>query len=227
MGIPLVVDAAQVCGVYPVDAKSLGLAALAFTGHKSLLGAQGTGGLVVTAELGARIRPLRRGGTGTESHSELHPESLPQRLEAGTMNCHGLAGLHAGATFLLEHGVARIRAREMALWSRLREGLRDMSHVRVYGPDRQDQSVGIVSVTVDGMEPTDVGVLLDIRYGVLTRTGLHCAPGSHQAIGTMPTGTIRLSIGYSTTEADIDQALHALGHVRERSSGGTPPSHGA
>jgi cysteine desulfurase / selenocysteine lyase len=214
--IPLVVDAAQICGAHPVDAKGLGIAALAFTGHKSLLGPQGTGGLVVDPEIAKRIRPLRRGGSGTQSHLEAHPEALPERFEAGTLNGHGLAGLRAAVAYLLERGVAAIRAQEMALWRRFRDGLRDMSHVRAYGPDQAHQAVGIVSVTVDGMEPTDVGVLLDVRYGVLTRTGLHCAPGAHQAIGTLPTGTVRLSIGFSTTEADIDQALDALAHVRER-----------
>jgi cysteine desulfurase family protein len=216
LGVPLVIDAAQVCGVYPIDLRTMGLVALAFTGHKSLLGAQGTGGLAVAPELAPRIRPLRRGGSGTVSHSEIHPEFLPDRFEAGTLNCHGLSGLYAGVTYLLNHGVDAIRKHEMRLWRRLRDGLMDIGHVRTYGPDEVDAAVSIVSLTVDGMEPTDVGFILDMRSGVLCRTGLHCAPGAHEAIGTLPTGTVRLSIGFSTTEGEIDATLHALSHVRER-----------
>ncbi len=216
LAVPLVIDAAQVCGAYPFDMRTTGFAALAFTGHKSLLGAQGTGGLVVDPEMAPRIRALRRGGSGTVSHSEVHPEFLPDRFEAGTLNGHGLAGLYAGAGYLLEHGVESIRKHEMHLWRRLRDGLRDIGHVKVYGPDDAERAVSIVSVTVEGMEPTDVGFILDMRSGVLARTGLHCAPGAHEAIGTLPTGTTRLSIGFSTTEADIDCALDALAHVRER-----------
>lgn len=216
MGVPLVIDAAQVCGVYPIDMRRMGFAALAFTGHKSLLGAQGTGGLVVDPEIAARVRPLRRGGSGTVSHSEIHPEFLPDRFEAGTLNCHGLSGLYAGVSYLLEHGVETIRGHEMRLWRRFRDGLKDIGHVKAYGPDDAAQAVSIVSVTVDGMEPTDVGFILDMRAGILTRTGLHCAPGAHEAIGTLPTGTTRFSIGFATTEADIDAALGALATVRER-----------
>jgi cysteine desulfurase family protein len=214
--IPLVVDGAQICGSYPVNFKALGIAALAFTGHKSLLGPQGTGGLVVDPEIAPLIQPLKRGGSGSVSHSESQPESLPDKFEAGTINCHGLSGLHAGATFLLEHDVASVREHEMALWRRFRDGLRDIGHVRVYGPDEADRSVSIVSVTVEGMQPTDIGFLLDMRYGILTRTGLHCAPGAHAAIGTLPTGTTRFAMGFANSSADVDSALHALAHVHER-----------
>ena len=216
LNIPLVVDGAQICGSYPVDFKVLGAAALAFTGHKSLLGPQGTGGLVVDPEIAPRMRPFKRGGSGSVSHSETQPENLPDKFEAGTMNCHGLCGLYAGATFLLEHDVASVREHEMALWRRFRDGLRDIGHVRVYGPDEADRSVSIVSVTVQGMEPTDVGFLLDMRYGILTRTGLHCAPGAHAAIGTLPTGTTRFAMGFANTSADVDNVLYALAHIRER-----------
>ena len=212
----MIVDGAQICGSYPVDFRSLGAAALAFTGHKSLLGPQGTGGLVVDPEFAPRMQPFKRGGSGSVSHSEAQPENLPDKFEAGTMNCHGLCGLYAGATFLLEHQVASVRAHEMALWRRFRDGLRDMSHVHVYGPDETERSVSIVSLTVDGMQPTDIGFLLDMRHGILTRTGLHCAPGAHAAIGTLPTGTTRFAMGFANSTADVDTALHALAHIRER-----------
>ena len=214
--IPLVVDGAQICGSYPVDFKALGAAALAFTGHKSLLGPQGTGGLVVDPEIAPRMQPFKRGGSGTVSHSEAQPENLPDKFEAGTINCHGLSGLYAGATFLLEHDVASVRAHEMALWRQFRDGLRGIGHVRVYGPDEAERSVSIVSVTIDGMQPTDIGFLLDMRYGILTRTGLHCAPGAHAAIGTLPTGTTRFAMGFANSGADVDAAVHALAHIRER-----------
>ena len=214
--IPMVVDGAQICGSYPVDFKSLGASALAFTGHKSLLGPQGTGGLMVDPEFAPRMQPFKRGGSGSVSHSEAQPENLPDKFEAGTMNCHGLCGLYAGATYLLEHDVASIRAHEMALWCRFRDGLRDMSHVQVYGPPEPEHAVSIVSLTVDGMQPTDIGFLLDMRHGILTRTGLHCAPGAHAAIGTLPTGTTRFAMGFANSTADVDAALYALAHIRER-----------
>jgi cysteine desulfurase / selenocysteine lyase len=215
-GIPLVVDGAQVCGCYPVDFKSLGATALAFTGHKSLLGPQGTGGLLVDPSATTRIAPLKVGGSGSVSHSEAHPEDLPDRFESGTLNCHGLSGLRAGVGFLLDQGLDVVRAHEMKLWTRFRDGLSQIGHVRRYGPEDPDQSVSIVSVTVAGMQPTDVGFLLDMEYGILTRTGLHCAPGAHAAIGTLPTGTIRFAMGFATTAAEVDAALDALAYIRER-----------
>jgi len=214
--VALVVDGAQVCGCYPVDFKSLGASVLVFTGHKSLLGPQGTGGLVVNPAAVSQIRPLKVGGSGSVSHSEAHPENLPDRFESGTLNCHGLSGLRAGVGFLLDQGLASVREHEMRLWKRFRDGLREVRHVRVFGPDEPGQSVSIVSVTVDGMQPTDVGFLLDMEYGILTRTGLHCAPGAHAAIGTLPTGTIRFAMGFATTELEIDAAIDALGRIRER-----------
>ena len=215
--IAMVVDGAQICGSYPVDFKSLGASALAFTGHKSLLGPQGTGGLVVDPEIAPRMQPFKRGGSGSVSHSEAQPEGLPDKFEAGTMNCHGLSGLHAGVSFLLEQDVATVRGHEMGLWRQFRDGLRDIGHIRVYGPDEADRAVSIISVTVEGMEPTDVGFLLDMRHGILTRTGLHCAPGAHAAIGTLPTGTTRFAMGFANSKADVDLALYALAHIRERS----------
>jgi cysteine desulfurase family protein len=214
--VPFVVDGAQICGSYPVDFQSLGAAAMAFTGHKSLLGPQGTGGLVVNPEIAPHMQPFKRGGSGSVSHSEAQPESLPDKFEAGTINCHGLCGLNAGATFLLEHDVASVRAHEMALWRQFRDGLHDIRHVHVYGPDEIEHAVSIVSVTVDEMEPTDVGFLLDMRYGILTRTGLHCAPGAHAAIGTLPTGTTRFAMGFANSKAEVEIVLNALAHIRER-----------
>jgi selenocysteine lyase/cysteine desulfurase len=189
---------------------------MAFTGHKSLLGPQGTGGLVVNPEIAPHMQPFKRGGSGSVSHSEAQPESLPDKFEAGTINCHGLCGLNAGATFLLEHDVASVRAHEMALWRQFRDGLHDIRHVHVYGPDEIEHAVSIVSVTVDEMEPTDVGFLLDMRYGILTRTGLHCAPGAHAAIGTLPTGTTRFAMGFANSKAEVEIVLNALAHIRER-----------
>ena len=210
LGKPLVLDAAQAAGALELDMRLLPNVALVFTGHKGLLGPQGTGGFVVDPGIAGRIRPLKRGGTGTASGSSFHPEELPEKFESGTLNGHGLAGLGAGVEFLLAEGVGAIRYREMRLWQKLRAGLLDLPHVKVYGSAYTQDSVALVSCTVDGASPADVGVLLSAKYDIAVRTGLHCAPCAHETIGTLPNGTIRLSLGSFTTEDDIDMALAAL-----------------
>jgi selenocysteine lyase/cysteine desulfurase len=183
---------------------------LAFTGHKSLLGPQGTGGFLIDPEVAPRMRPLRFGGTGVYAELEDQPDCLPEKFESGTLNGHGLAGLEAGARFLLDRGVRAVREHEMGLWQRLREGLGRLPRVRLLGPADRDRSVGIVSLVVDGMQPTDVGFLLDARFGIMTRTGLHCSPAAHRTIGTLPAGTIRFSLGWSSTTAEVDYTVDAF-----------------
>jgi cysteine desulfurase family protein len=218
--VPLVVDAAQTAGAYPFNMLELGVSAIAFTGHKSLLGPQGTGGLIVDPEGCSIIQPLKRGGTGSRSESEHQPDFLPDRFESGTLNGHGIAGLGAGAQYLLSHGVSEVRKHEMSLWRRFREGLREMPHIKVYGPEDADRSVGIISLTVEGMEPTDIGFLLDVRHGIMTRTGLHCAPLAHQTLGTAPFGTVRFSLGFANTSHEVDLALDGLARIREKAHQG-------
>ncbi len=214
-GVPLVLDGAQAAGALPVDLGRLPNSALAFTGHKGLMGPQGTGGLVVDPALGARMRPLKRGSTGTPSDSSDQPETLPEKFESGTANGHGIAGLGAGIEYVTRWGVETIRAHEMRLWSLFREGLSELPHVRVLGPDKEEESVAILSLTVDGMAPVDVGTVLDVREGVTTQAGLHCAPLAHETIGTMPLGTVRFSFGPGNTETDVEAALAAVAGVRK------------
>lgn len=207
-GAVLLVDAAQTAGVLPIDVVEMGIDLLAFPGHKGLLGPTGTGGLYVSPEV--RLAPLRQGGTGTRSEEERQPEELPEALEAGTVNTVGIAGLGAALRVLQELGLARVQAHEAALATRLLTGLRDIPGVRVHGTGDPRRQLAVVSITVDGWEPVDLGAALDSTFGIAVRPGLHCAPIAHRTLGTFPHGTVRLSPGISTTEEEIDQALAAL-----------------
>lgn len=214
-GVPLILDASQAAGALPIDLRRFPNTALAFTGHKGLMGPQGTGGLVVDPALAARMRPLKCGCTRTLSESSLQPETLPERFESGTLNSHGIAGLGAGIEYVTRQGVKTIRTHEMRLWSHCRDGLCTLPHIRVIGPQKEEESVAIISAVVDGMAPTDVGVLLDVRDGIVTRTGLHCAPLAHKTIGTMPHGTVRFSFGPDNTERDVEAVLAAMATVQQ------------
>ena len=207
-GAVLLVDAAQTAGVLPIDVVEMGIDLLAFPGHKGLLGPTGTGGLYVSPEV--RLAPLRQGGTGTRSEEERQPEELPEALEAGTVNTVGIAGLGAALRVLQGLGLAHVQAHEAALATRLLAGLRDIPGVRVHGTGDPRRQVAVVSITVDGWEPVDLGAALDSTFGIAVRPGLHCAPIAHRTLGTFPHGTVRLSPGISTTEEEIDQALAAL-----------------
>jgi len=207
-GAAFLLDAAQTAGVLPIDVRALGVDLLAFPGHKGLLGPTGTGGLYVAP--GVRLTPLRQGGTGTRSEDERHPEEMPQVLEAGTPNTVGIAGLGAAVAYLEARGVADVRAHELARTGRLLAGLGEIPGVRVHGPLDPTRRVSAVSITLAGWEPNDVAAVLDGSFGIAVRAGLHCAPLAHRTIGTFPRGTVRLSPGPFTTEAEIDGALAAL-----------------
>jgi len=206
--VPLLVDAAQSAGAVPIDIEALGIDLLAFTGHKSLYGPQGTGGLFIRK--GIDLRPLRRGGTGSRSESWDHPDFLPDRYESGTPNTLGITGLGAGVQFVLDQGVDAIRRHEMALTERLLEGLNEIEGVTVYGPGNPGRQTPTVSITVRGKEVSEVGHRLDRDFGIMTRVGLHCNPGTHKTIGTFPHGTVRLSMGYFNTEQEVAQVLDAV-----------------
>lgn len=210
-GALLLVDAAQTAGALPIDVQAMEIDLLAFTGHKSLLGPPGTGGLVIGDGVDvSAIAPLMQGGTGSLSEREEQPQFLPDRLEVGTPNGPGIAGLGAGVGYLLERGVESIRAHEVALTRRLLEGLGGISQVRVYGPMDAHAQTPTVSVSVEGLAVSEVGLRLDDEFGVLTRAGLHCAPAAHRTSGTCPEGTVRLSAGVFTSLEDIDAAVAAL-----------------
>jgi len=213
-GIPLLVDAAQTGGAYPLDMVALGIDLLAFTGHKSLCGPMGTGGLIVGEGFDARrLRPLKRGGTGSRSEWEEQPDFLPDACESGTMNVPGLAGLEVGVRWVLERGVEAIRAHEEALTRRLIEGLGEIPGVTLYGARDAARQVAVVSFTLDALDPAEVGYRLDDEFDVLCRVGLHCAPAAHRTMGTFPGGTVRFSLGALSTADEVEAAIAAVGAI--------------
>jgi len=215
-GILLLVDAAQSAGLFPLHLEAGAIDLLAAPGHKGLYGPQGTGFLCLAP--GLVPRPLVFGGTGGNSHSDLPPEQLPERLEAGTPNTPGLAGLTAGIEFIRTVGLSRIRAREAELTGQLLEGLQAIPGVSVFGPRDPDQRGGAVSFLLPGRDPAEIGFLLDRDHGILTRVGLHCAPDAHRTLGTFPRGTIRVSPGYFNSSDDIEQLLAALAFLARQPS---------
>jgi cysteine desulfurase family protein len=210
-GLLLLVDAAQTGGAYPVDMLANGIDLLAFTGHKSLFGPMGTGGLVIGERVDIyRLLPLTRGGTGSRSEHEEQPDFLPDRYESGTANAVGLAGLGAGVRWVLDQGVAAIRAHEMALTQRLIGGLQDIRGVTVYGGRDARQQTATVSLNIAGMTSAEVGLRLDEEHAVLCRVGLHCAPAAHRTLGTFPGGAVRFGLGAFSTAEQVDAALEAV-----------------
>lgn len=210
VGALLVVDAAQTAGVIPIDVQAAGIDVLCFTGHKGLLGPQGTGGLWVRE--GVEVQPLLAGGTGADSWAEEMPAALPDRLEAGTQNAPGIAGLLAGVEWVAARGVDALHAREAALKARLRARLGTIPEVRVLSPAAPD-GVGIVTVVAEEMGAETLALRLDREHGVLARAGLHCAPEAHALLGTLESGALRFSVGWATTEADVERAVDAVAAV--------------
>jgi cysteine desulfurase/selenocysteine lyase len=207
-GILFLVDAAQSAGILPIDVEAMGIDLLAAPGHKSLFGPPGTG-LLYVAE-GLQPTPLIYGGTGGNSESPMMPEDLPERLESGTLNTPGLAGLLAGIEYVRQEGLERIHHHKTALLDQLLRGLRSLPGIRICGPTKAEHHGGAVSFNLVGRDPAEIGFLLDESYGICVRTGLHCAPDAHRTIGTLPSGTIRVSPGLFNTSADIEALLTAL-----------------
>ena len=207
----LLVDAAADAGAFPIDVVEEQIDLLAFTGHKSLYGPMGTGGLVIGDRVDpARLRPLKWGGTGSRSDREEQPAFLPDCYESGTLNAVGLAGLAASVRWLLERGVEAIRERQVELVQHLIDGLSSIEGVTVHGTCDARRQVAPVSFTLRGISPSDAALRLDEEHGVLCRVGLHCAPAAHRTIGTFPAGTIRFAAGTFNTEAEIDAAIAAV-----------------
>lgn len=207
----LLVDAAQTAGAFPIDVGEDGIDLLAFTGHKSLMGPTGTGGLVIgpRVDLG-RLEPLVRGGTGSRSESDEQPGFLPDRYESGTPNAVGLAGLAAGVRWVLEQGVDTIRRKEQQLARQLRDGLVGIDGVSLPGSSDASRRTATLSFTMTGMPTSEIGMRLDEEHGILCRVGLHCAPEAHRALGTFPEGTVRLSPGPFILPGEIDRTLEAV-----------------
>ena len=210
-GLPVILDAAQTAGHYPVNMKELGLSALCVPGHKGLLGPQGIGVLMLDEEFAKRVEPLISGGTGSASDSELLPPYMPDRFESGTLNIPGIFGLNAALRFILEKGVDTLRAHEEGLTRRFIDGLEGLP-LRLAGTKDIGRRVGVISIDFTGRDNAEVAYELEKR-GIMTRCGLHCAPSAHKTLGTFPQGTVRFSIGYANAECDVDAAISAIKEI--------------
>lgn len=210
--VPLLLDAAQTAGILPISAAEWGLGMLACSGHKALYGPSGVGVLYIRPDLD--VRPLIEGGTGSRSEEDRQPSSRPDCFESGTLNLPGIAGLAAGVDFIMETGQDAIRSHELELASILEENLADLPGLTLYRP--RFRGTGVVSFNIEGLNPGDVGYLLDEGYDIAVRTGLHCAPLAHRTLGSFPEGSVRISPGYFTTREEIDQTCQALRQISHR-----------
>lgn len=207
-GAIVLVDAAQTAGCYPVNVQEMGIDLLAFPGHKGLLGPQGTGGLYIHPDID--LEPLMHGGTGSQSEEIEQPSVRPDRYEAGTVNTPGIAGLGAGVEMVLERGVEQIHRHEWELTQFLMKELQKVPGVRLIGPEIGQPRTGIVSFTIEGRDASEVAFVLDREYGIAVRAGYHCTPLGHQTAGTLEGGAVRASVGYLTTEADLQALIDAI-----------------
>ena len=206
-GLLLVVDASQTAGALPIDMKEMHIDVLCFTGHKSLMGPQGTGGLCVAE--GVEIRPLKSGGTGVQTYLPHQPVEMPTHLEAGTLNGHGIAGLGAALNFVKSVGIETIHNHEMMLMQRFYEGIRDIEGVAIYGDFTRDRAP-IVTMNIGDIPSGEVSDILSGEFSIATRAGAHCAPRLHTALGTVEQGAVRFSFGYYNTIEDVDAAIAAV-----------------
>ena len=212
-GLLFLVDASQTAGVFPIDVQEMGIDILCFTGHKGLLGPQGTGGLYVRE--GTAVRPLLTGGSGVQSHSKTHPAQMPTALEAGTLNAHGLAGLNAGVRYLLETGIDTVRQKELDLMWAFYEGVKEIPGITVYGDFSQRERCPIVSLNVRDYDSSQVSDVLFSQYGIATRPGAHCAPLMHDALETGQRGAVRFSFSHYNTMEEINFAVSALREITQ------------
>lgn len=213
-GLLFMVDSAQTAGVLPIDVQEQNIDILTFTGHKGLLGPQGTGGIYIRP--GLIVNPLKQGGTGSLSEDLEQPVFMPDLLESGTPNTPGIAGLLAGVGFIAGESLAEIRAHEKSLTKMLISGLKEISGVRLYGPDDINKRTAVVAFNIEGVDCGELGLTLDYEYGISTRSGLHCAPLAHATLGTLQTGACRISPGYFNTEEDINQAVQAVFSIAKK-----------
>jgi cysteine desulfurase/selenocysteine lyase len=207
-GLPLIVDAAQSAGQVPIDMTGLGIAALAFTGHKALYGPSGIGGLVLRPDLD--VATTRFGGTGMDSASLVHSQAYPLRLELGTLNLLGVIGLSLGLAFVEHLGIADLHRQEMELLTRLRDGLAANPAITLYCAEDLAGHLPVLTATVAGIHPQDVGAILDGDFGIAVRVGVHCAPLVHRDLGTLERGAVRFSLGVFNTRDEIDLAIEAM-----------------
>lgn len=212
-GLLLIVDASQTAGCLPIDMEAMGIDILCFTGHKALMGPQGTGGLCIREDVS--IRPWKVGGTGVQTYSKKQPETLPTRLEAGTLNGHGIAGLSAAVDYINSVGVETIRAKEQLLTHRFVDGVSHIEGVTVYGDFAAEQHAPVVALNIHDYDSGAVADELSETYGIATRPGAHCAPRMHRALGTVEQGAVRFSFGWFTETEDVDAAISAVKELAE------------
>jgi cysteine desulfurase family protein len=201
-------DVSQTAGVFPIDVDRQNIDVLCFTGHKGLLGPQGTGGIYVRE--GIDISPLKSGGSGILTYLKTQPSSMPECLEAGTLNVHGIAGLHAGVSYILEHGIDYIRKREQELMRRFYEGVRDIPDIKIYGDFSTSDRAAIVSMNIGEYDSAKVSDRLAEDYDICTRSGGHCAPLMHQSLGTVEQGAVRFSFSHFNTSDEVDIGIKAI-----------------
>ena len=212
-----IADCSQSAGAIAIDMKKSYLDILAFTGHKYLFGPQGTGGLVIGKRVNLDdLRPLRSGGTGSRSEDEIQPDFLPDKYESGTPNTVGLAGLNAGVKFILKKGIDKIRSHEMLLTKMLIHGLNEVEGVTVYCADTLENQAATISISIKNGDCGEIGFILDDEFDIMSRIGLHCSPAAHKTIGTYPSGTVRISMGYFNTEGDVQKTIAAVKDIAGR-----------
>jgi cysteine desulfurase family protein len=212
-GALLMVDAAQTAGILPISVQNDNIDILVFAGHKGLLAMQGIGGLILSQQIANKITPLIAGGTGSHSHIADMPEELPDRLEAGTLNLPGIVSLSAALEYITDIGLERIYAHEKSLLARLTHGLMHIPNVRIVGPKNPDDKCAIAALDFVGRDNAEIAALLDEQYGIMTRCGMHCAPGAHEALGTFPQGVVRCSFGHKNTNDEVDTLLAAISQI--------------
>lgn len=212
-GLIFIVDSAQTAGLFPIDMKEMHIDALAFTGHKSLLGPQGIGGFLLKEHITPKIEPLLTGGTGSLSHTEETPDFMPDRFEPGTLNIPGIYGLSSALTYLEENGISNMLNKELSLTNIFLDGLKDNKKIRPIGHLDTLNRAPVVSVQIEDMDLSDAAYQLDSVYHIQTRVGLHCAPSAHKTLHTYPTGTIRFSFGHQNTEDEVYYCLKALEEI--------------
>lgn len=211
--IYFILDSAQTAGIIPIDFYKLNLSALAFTGHKSLLGPQGIGGFLISDKLNDEAVPIIEGGTGSLSESIFQPSFLPDKFESGTMNTPAIAGLFEGINFINKEGIYNIKEKEEYLTSKFIEGLLNMDHIILYGIKNHKKMTSVISINSTKIDNSELGYILDNNYGIITRTGLHCSPLAHKTIGTFPQGTLRFSFGFFNDIKDVNYTLESLNNI--------------
>ena len=209
--IVFLVDAAQSAGAMKIDIKEDNIDILAFTGHKSLLGPMGTGGLIINTDID--IKPLKAGGTGGDSAYEYQPDYYPNHLETGTSNVSGIAGLRAAIKFLNKEGIDNIHNKEKKLTKYALQRLETVKDIEIYGPKDCEKILSVISFNIKNKRPEDISTILDQKYDIMLRAGLHCAPTAHSVINTKDRGSLRIGIGYFNTKDDIDKLVEALNNL--------------